>query len=140
MFVILDTDHFSEFTRQSTAGRRLNVRLMEENADVFVTIVTAHEAVAGWFSVINRYPAGERQVSGYMQLGQCLQTLSKLDPIGFDSAAAAAFGQLRQLLPRLGSMDLKIAAICLTHDALLLTRNTRDFENVPGLRMADWLE
>jgi tRNA(fMet)-specific endonuclease VapC len=37
-------------------------------------------------------------------------------------------------------MDLKIAAICLAHDALLLTRNLVDFRRVPGLRVEDWLE
>ena len=36
-------------------------------------------------------------------------------------------------------IDLKIAAICLVHDALLLTRNLVDFEKVPGLRVENWL-
>lgn len=36
-------------------------------------------------------------------------------------------------------MDLRIAAICLVHDALLLTRNTRDFA-FPGLRQENWLD
>ncbi len=37
-------------------------------------------------------------------------------------------------------MDLKIAAITLAHDALLLTRNIADFERVPGLRAENWLD
>ena len=35
--------------------------------------------------------------------------------------------QLRKQYPRLDTMDLKIAAIVLTHDATLLTRNQKDF-------------
>jgi tRNA(fMet)-specific endonuclease VapC len=35
-------------------------------------------------------------------------------------------------------MDLKIAAIALIHDALLLSANLRDFQQVPALRVADW--
>lgn len=34
-------------------------------------------------------------------------------------------------------MDLKIAAICLAHDAMLLTRNVADFS---GLRVENWLD
>ena len=36
--------------------------------------------------------------------------------------------------------DLKIAAICLAHDATLLTRNLVDFEKVPGLRVENGLD
>lgn len=36
-------------------------------------------------------------------------------------------------------MDLKIASIALTQDALLVTANLRDFEQVPGLRVENWL-
>ncbi len=35
--------------------------------------------------------------------------------------------------------DLKIAAITLNHDAILLSRNLKDFEQVPGLKVEDWL-
>ena len=32
------------------------------------------------------------------------------------------------------------AAICLAHDATLLTRNVADFENIVGLRVENWLD
>ena len=35
-------------------------------------------------------------------------------------------------------MDLKIAAIALAYDAIVLTRNLKDFSRVPGLRVEDW--
>ena len=41
---------------------------------------------------------------------------------------------------RCGTMDLKIAAICLVHDGLLLTRNLSDFAKIPGLRVENWLD
>jgi tRNA(fMet)-specific endonuclease VapC len=37
-------------------------------------------------------------------------------------------------------MDLKIAAIALSHEALLLSRNLRDFNSVPDLRVENWLD
>ena len=39
---------------------------------------------------------------------------------------------------RIGTMDLKIAAIALVHEAVLITRNVSDFVKVPGLRAQDW--
>jgi tRNA(fMet)-specific endonuclease VapC len=39
---------------------------------------------------------------------------------------------------RIATMDLKIAAIALSENATLLTRNLRDFEQVPGLQVDDW--
>jgi tRNA(fMet)-specific endonuclease VapC len=35
-------------------------------------------------------------------------------------------------------MDLKIAAIALTRDATLLSRNLADFTRIPKLRVEDW--
>jgi predicted nucleic acid-binding protein len=36
-------------------------------------------------------------------------------------------------------MDLKIAAICLVEGATLLSANLKDFQQVPGLHVEDWL-
>jgi tRNA(fMet)-specific endonuclease VapC len=37
-------------------------------------------------------------------------------------------------------LDLRIAATALVHTLTLVTRNTKDFARVPGLRLADWSE
>jgi len=37
-------------------------------------------------------------------------------------------------------MDLKIAAIARSHDALLLSRNLVHFALVPGLKVENWLD
>jgi tRNA(fMet)-specific endonuclease VapC len=58
-------------------------------------------------------------------------------PWGAD--AADMLQSLRKQRIRIGTMDLKIASIVLTHDAMLLSRNLRDFEKVPSLRVENWL-
>ena len=55
-----------------------------------------------------------------------------------DGEAAAEFEHLKRAMIRIGSMDLKIAAIALTNQGTLLTRNLVDFRKVPGLKAEDW--
>lgn len=64
----------------------------------------------------------------------------KLQILPFDQEAADTFHRLKGDRFRPGTMDLKIAAICLAHEATLLTRNLRDFEQIPGLRVENWLD
>jgi tRNA(fMet)-specific endonuclease VapC len=72
-------------------------------------------------------------------LSQFVDVLRGMTVMPFDAAAASEFVRLRRQKPRVGTMDLKIAAIALAHDALLLSANRRDYEKVPGLRVENWL-
>jgi tRNA(fMet)-specific endonuclease VapC len=62
--------------------------------------------------------------------------------LGFDHAANQTFRQLLQQHPHLRKArlekDLRIAAIALTQNAIVVTRNQRDFSQVPGLQIVDW--
>ena len=61
----------------------------------------------------------------------------------FDQTCAEQFGMVRGNLLRQGisvnTVDLMIAAVALAHDLTLATHNTGDFQDVPGLRVEDWL-
>lgn len=57
-------------------------------------------------------------------------------PYGAD--AHTIFQELQAQKLRVGTQDLKIAAIVLANNAILLTRNTQDFSRVPNLKFEDW--
>ncbi|HEX7375869.1 MAG TPA: type II toxin-antitoxin system VapC family toxin [Pirellulales bacterium] len=61
----------------------------------------------------------------------------------YDADCADEFGQVRVRLKRIGievpSLDLLIASVALVYDLTLVTNNTVDFQNIPGLRLDDWL-
>ena len=57
----------------------------------------------------------------------------------FDERAAEEFRRLRGERVRIGATDLKIAANTLVHAGTLVSRNLRDFDKVPGLRVENWL-
>ena len=69
-----------------------------------------------------------------------LQEVAVLD---FDSACAEQYGKVQGGLLQQGITvsvaDLMIGSVALVHDLTLVTHNTADFQNIPGLRLADWL-
>jgi len=58
--------------------------------------------------------------------------------LDFYEQATAVVQRLRKLKIHIGTMDLRIAAIGLAYDAVLLTGNLGDFRKVPDLRAEDW--
>lgn len=138
--MVLDTNHFTEFANGSVPGRRLVERIHERKADVFTCIVAAGESLQGWLALIRSRKNGLDQLHPYGRLLSCILTLNKFTILPFDREAALKFHELQKQLPRTGTVDLKIAAICLAHDAVLLTRNLVDFNRVPELRVENWLD
>jgi tRNA(fMet)-specific endonuclease VapC len=62
----------------------------------------------------------------------------KFTVLPFDEHAADEFNRLQKQRLRIGTMDLKIAAIALAHNATLLTRNRKDFSRISQLQIEDW--
>jgi len=69
--------------------------------------------------------------------------LPNVTVLDFDADCAKRFGKLRGEMLQSGisvpRMDLMIAAVALTHDLTLVTHNTADYQNIPDLRVDDWL-
>lgn len=137
---ILDTDHLTFLERgRSVEAERLKARLKTlDDAEVVVTIVSFEEQTRGWLAYLARARTLARQVDAYARLRRLVENYRGIPLLDFDAAAAAQFQQLSRLRLRIGTMDLKIAAIALAHDATLISRNLDDFRKVPGLRVEDW--
>ena len=69
--------------------------------------------------------------------------LKEVDVLDFDPPCAHEFGHVRGTLLQKGisvsRMDLMIASVALVHNLTLVTHNTADFQNIPGMRLDDWL-
>ena len=105
---------------------------------VATTVVTYEEQTRGRLGMVNAARTTRQLVQAYSHLQQHVLNYSKIPIIEFDEAAASTAAMLRKSKLRLGTMDLRIASIALTNDALLLSRNLRDFLRVPNLRVEDW--
>lgn len=138
--ILLDTDHISLLqVRETPSAFALQTRLEAFPPDeVVTTVITLEEQMRGWLALIHRVPEIQRQVAYYERLLSLVVFFAAWEVLPFDQRAAATFARLRQQRVRIGTMDLKIAAIALGHNALVLSGNLRDFQQVPGLRVEDW--
>jgi tRNA(fMet)-specific endonuclease VapC len=137
--LVLDTDHVSALGSASEISLALLERINASGEEVATTIVTVEEQLRGWLAEIHRLDDPHRQIVAYERLQRRIEFFAAWRVLPWNTSAADIFVRLRREGVRVGTMDLKIAAISLVHDATLLTRNTGDFTRVPGLRFENWL-
>jgi tRNA(fMet)-specific endonuclease VapC len=65
-------------------------------------------------------------------------SIAKLNIFDYDTAADTIYQELKRQRLRVGSQDLRIAAITLANQGCLVTRNRSDFERISGLTLEDW--
>ncbi len=80
------------------------------------------------------------RIFAYGQFGKGVRALNDWTVLPWDEDTAAMFASLRKQGVRIGTLDLRIASFALAYDAVLLSRNLRDFQQVPGLRVENWLD
>lgn len=138
--VVLDTDHMSVLERhEQPEAVALRAPLAPLPAtEVVTTIISYEEQMRGWMTYLAQTRSVTQQVAAYRRLRQHLDNYRRIPVLAFDAAAAAVFQRLRRTRLRIGTMDVKIAAIVLSREAILLSRNLADFRQVPGLQVEDW--
>lgn len=133
---ILDTDIVSLFQQQySPVTRRISAIAPDNLA---VTIITMEEQLRGRLHLIRRADSPERLTAAYARLKLTYDYFSTINVLPFTQDACDRFYQLKQEKIRIGTQDLRIAAIALSVGGIVVTRNQRDFSKVPGLVWEDW--
>ena len=130
MTFLLDTNVCSAHMRRPGG---LAHRFLQHSGQLAIPTIVLAELYAG----AHRHPNPTRLLS---LIADLLQEVAVLD---FDTAYAEQFGKIRGGLLQQGismnTVDLMIASVALVHNLTLVTHNTVDFRNIPGLRLDDWL-
>ena len=135
----LDTDVLSIIQHgRGSEYEHLSSRLRLATEPVDATIVSFEEQMRGWLATIAHARTAQKQVEAYSRLHMLINDYMEYAILDFDDESAQVFSRLRKSRVRIGTMDLRIAAIAIANDALLISRNLNDFERVPGLRVEDW--
>jgi tRNA(fMet)-specific endonuclease VapC len=101
--------------------------------------LTVEEQMSGWYTAVRKAKRPEQLARAYRELARTVRFVSRLQIVDYDEAAIERYGELRKQKVKLRRMDLRIAACVLTQTgAILVTRNARDFNQVPGLQIEDW--
>jgi tRNA(fMet)-specific endonuclease VapC len=137
---LIDTDILSIW--QTRAGPEYAILMLRMSAhvpsDIGVSIVSFHEQMIGANAYLNRGRTGANFVAGYARLERLRQWYATLNVVPFDDASGTVFDQLKAAKVRVGTMDLRIAAMALSRNLVVVTRNAQDFSQVPGLVIEDW--
>ncbi len=133
---VLDTDHVTLFQRAHPWVR--DQVLARTPGSVVTTVVTVEEQLRGRMKALRRASDGPSLVAAYDRMHATLEFFRNLSLLAFDDSAFEQFGRLRRQKIRIGTLDLRIAAIVLAKECVLVTRNARDFLRVPGLKLEDW--
>ncbi|MEH2400421.1 type II toxin-antitoxin system VapC family toxin [Nostoc sp.] len=132
---ILDTDHASLFQQlHPVVTQRINAADPE---DIAITIITVEEQLRGSFNVIRKASSSDTLVLAYAKLQATLEFFTNVRSLGFDQYAINCYEDLIRQRIRIGTQYLRIAAITLSVNGILVTRNRKDFEKVPNLYLED---
>jgi tRNA(fMet)-specific endonuclease VapC len=136
---ILDTDAMTVWLdprhalRDNVARRFVGLGALQR----VTTVVSLQEQVRGWLSEIHRARKASEIIGAYANLHTAFKGYCEFEVLAYDRAAQNRFEDFRRQKIRVPTMDLRIACIALVSNATLLTRNVRDFRQVPGLTFED---
>lgn len=137
--ILFDTDTLTLF---NLANPRIRQRASQEKDLIAITVITRIEVLLGRFEFVLKAADGEQLQRAQSRLLLSDRDLETLRIIPIDTLAAAEFDKLRQekRLKKIGRADLLIACIALAHRAKIVTRNLKDFRQVPGLTVENWAD
>jgi tRNA(fMet)-specific endonuclease VapC len=130
MSFLIDTDTCSAHLK---AHGRVTNRFLQYTGRLWISSVTLGEL----------YTWALRAKASPKRLQSVLDLLNDVIVLDVTPTVARKFGEVRAGLLDQGlptpNLDLLIAATALSHGLTLVTHNTQDYGNVPGLTVVDWL-
>ncbi len=127
-----DTDLVISFLRGYPEAINKIKNLQNTGVEIVITYLTLCELYRGAYASLNK----EKNISLINEF------LERTSPINQSKLSCMLFGQDYAFLKTKGmptqEMDLMIASICKANNCVLITRNTKDFKNIPNLMIEKW--
>ena len=133
---VLDTDILTLLQERHLAVQERVAACRPE--ELAITVISVEEQLSGWYRRLRKAKKPAELARVYQRLAAAVQSLSRLQILSFTEQAIRRYDELRKLKLNVRKMDLRIAAITIDEGATLVTRNVRDFQDIPGLKIEDW--
>ena len=134
---ILDTDHVSLILCNHP-----QVVTKAQQHQTHITIITVQELFNGWVGKINDPSNIHDLPILYTKLWTTVRFLQTVEILNFTPEADNCLKFLLKGNPHLRKnrlqKDIRIAAIALSLNAIVVTRNQRDFKQIPQINIVDW--
>lgn len=137
---ILDTDTLTHLHKGNAKVKECLSKLQDD--EFAITIVTKCEIIRGRIDFLLKANDSNSLERAQKYLLDHERMLEQIPTVGFQSKALERFDELRanSKFRKIGRSDLLIAAICLTENATLVTRNVRHFALFPNLQIENWVD
>lgn len=133
---LLDTDILSNLLKRRPSQPLLDRLAAVPPNQQSTSSITVGELVYGAMRAPNRREELLERIEQVL--------LARVQVIPFEYDAAYQYGGLRAYLEqrgtRLDDADLRIAAVALAQNLILVTGNVRHFQRVPNLHVENWLQ
>jgi tRNA(fMet)-specific endonuclease VapC len=139
--IVLDSDIVTLISYGRTEKLQQRIAAVQESEELAVTIITRMEILRGRFDSIVKAADEDELLKAMDRFQSSRRLLNSFRLLEVNEDAAQHFKHLlkaKKKPKRRG--DLLTACIALAHDALLVTRNIKDYKDVPGLRVENWAD
>jgi tRNA(fMet)-specific endonuclease VapC len=133
---ILDTDILTLLQHRHPA---VVGRVSREKPDeLAITILSVEEQLSGWYRQLRQAKDPAELAKVYDYLTNAVRSFTGLPIVSFSESAILRAKVLSSQRLNVRKTDLSIGAIALERGATLATRNLRDYQRIPGLKVEDW--
>ncbi|CAD5959153.1 type II toxin-antitoxin system VapC family toxin [Planktothrix agardhii 1806] len=139
---ILDTNQVSALLEGNNTIKSKVTQVSPDN--IAITVVTVQEIFNGWVDKINNTSESKDLVRLYTKLSINLDFFKAVRILNFDKKASNIYENLikenQELNKKRLQKDLRIAAITLSVNGVMVTANKRDFSLIPDLVIENWTD
>jgi tRNA(fMet)-specific endonuclease VapC len=140
--IVLDTDIVTLISYGKNEKLRKRLEDVPDDEELAITVITSMEILQGRFaSILKAATAAELSAAmeRFTDSKAFLESYQLLD-VTEDAAKHFTAMTMGKKKPKMKRGDMLNACIALAHKALLITRNTKDYQTVAGLKIENWAD
>ncbi len=139
--IVLDSDIVTLLSYGQTDKLQQRMASVQGSEELAVTIITRMEILRGRFDNILKAANEDELLKAMDRFRASRDLLNSFRLFEINDAVGQHFKQMMKTKKRPRRRgDMLIACISLAHNALLVTRNVKDYKDVPGLRVENWAD